>query len=45
VQTEIIGLLRQSFEDRNLKVPSDETLKTKAKMMLGALRSKEGKKP
>ncbi len=42
VQTEIIALLRKSFESRGLAVPSDDTLKPKAAKLLGALR---GKKP
>jgi hypothetical protein len=42
VQGEIIRLLRSSFEGRKLAVPSDDTLKPKARMLLGSLR---GKKP
>lgn len=41
VQTELIGLLRDSFEERRLPVPAFETLKPKAKKILGALRSKK----
>jgi hypothetical protein len=41
VQTEIIGLLRASFEERQLSVPTDDTLKPKARKLLGALRAKK----
>lgn len=40
-QAEIIKMLRQSFERRRLKVPSEDTLKPKARMILGALRAKK----
>jgi hypothetical protein len=42
VQTAIIDLLRSSFDGRGLPIPSDDTLKPKARKLLGALR---GKKP
>ena len=45
VQSELIGLLRDSFESRKLPVPADDTLKPKAKKLLGALRSKKPEKP
>lgn len=41
VQTEIVDLLRSSFESRGVAVPSDDTLKPKARKLLGALRAKK----
>lgn len=41
VQAQIIDMLRASFEDRRLEVPTDDTLKPKARVLLGALRSKK----
>lgn len=41
VQTEIIRLLRASFEERQLSIPTDDTLKPKARKLLGALRAKK----
>lgn len=40
VQKKVIELLRSSFEKRGLAVPSDDTLKPKARAILGALRAK-----
>lgn len=40
VQTEIIEALRKSFERRKLRVPELSSLKAKARILLGALRSK-----
>lgn len=39
VQKEIINALRQSFEERKVAVPSDDTLKPKARKIVGALRA------
>ena len=41
VQSQIIDLLRASFESRGLAVPTDDTLKPKARKLLGALRAKK----
>ena len=41
VQTDIIDMLRASFEARGLAVPSDDTLKPKARKLLGALRARK----
>lgn len=41
VQTQIIDLLRESFENRGLPTPATDTLKPKAKKILGALRFKK----
>ncbi|MDC8755202.1 hypothetical protein OIK40_11185 [Erythrobacter sp. sf7] len=41
VQTELIRLLRSSFERRGVPIPSDDTLKPKARKLLGALRAKK----
>lgn len=41
VQKKIIDMLRTSFEERGLPVPADDTLKPKAKQILGSLRSKK----
>lgn len=40
VQTKIVDALRESFERRNLRVPELSSLKSKAKILVGALRSK-----
>ncbi len=39
VQTQIIDALRQSFENRKLVSPSDASLKSKARIIMGSLRS------
>ncbi len=43
VQAQIVGALRTSFEKRRLPIPSDDTLKPKARMIVGALRALNGK--
>ena len=41
VQAELVRLLRSSFESRCVPIPSDDTLKPKARKLLGALRAKK----